>query len=102
MAPLLLRDTARQLEGFVAEGVATAIRRGELVETAPGPDLVLQISTLLYSSRQATRYEGSFRRLDRLFRATAELILRAYGTGARLPDWPAVRPLGTDIKSEPS
>lgn len=98
---LLLRNTTGQLEGFVAQGIATAVDRGELAETAPRPDLVLHVSTLLYSSRQATRYEGSFERLDRLFRATADLILRAYGTGAGWPEWPAPSPAAKNTGPKP-
>ncbi len=74
--------TLREMDGFVEAGFVHAIRRGELAADAPVQALVLQVSSLLHTSRHTTRLEGSFRRLDELLKWTYEVIHLAYGSGS--------------------
>ena len=74
-----LRTTAHRLEHLIGEGVRTAVERGELRPRTPVDDVILQLANALYSSRQATRFDGSFERLDRLLHATVVTIRLAYG-----------------------
>ena len=88
----MIRETARRLDACIDRGVQIAIET-ELLQDTPRSDLVLHISTVLYSSRQVTRYRGNFERLDDLMRSTSELIHLAYGRHpSSRRSWPAVRP----------
>ena len=83
-----LRTTLREMDSFVETGFTLAMQRGELSPKAPLRALVLQISSLLHTSRHTTRFEGSFRRLDELLQWTFEVIQIAYGTGGPAQVWP--------------
>lgn len=83
-----LRSTLEDIDSYIDTGIGYAIARGEISGEAPRQALVLQISTLLHASRQITRFEGSFHRLDDLLRWTYEVIQRAYGSGGPVPEWP--------------
>ncbi len=80
--------TLREMDGFIEAGFACAIRRGELAADAPVQALVLQVSSLLHTSRHTTRLDGSFRRLDELLKWTFEVTHLAYGAGAEPRAWP--------------
>lgn len=79
----------RQIDADVEKGVAIAVERGDLSSETPQRDVMLQITCVLYSSRQMTRYDGKFDRLDTLFRATIDSVERAYGASSLSGPWPA-------------
>jgi AcrR family transcriptional regulator len=83
-----LRTSLEDIDSYIDIGIGHAIAAGEIAPDAPRHALVLQISSLLHASRQITRFEGSFRRLDDLLRWTFEVIHRAYGNAAPIPAWP--------------
>ena len=87
-----IRLTLEEMDAFIEAGIVLAIQRGELSEDAPAHELVLQISSLLHTSRHIIRFEGSFQRLDDLLRWTFDVITRAYGARARHRPWPQVEP----------
>lgn len=86
----MLADTLNDMDSFVAAGIRLAVETGELSADTPQPALVLQISSLLHTSRNITRFEGSFQRLDELLQWTYEVIQRAYGTGRAGRPWPPI------------
>jgi len=83
-----IRTTLEDMDRFIDTGIGRAIRSGELSAETPRHALVLQISSLLHTSRHIIRFDGSFQRLDDLFQWTFEVIGRAYGIAWRKPDWP--------------
>ena len=83
-----LRVSLEDIDSYIDIGIGHAIACGEISVDAPRHALVLQISLLLHASRQITRFEGSFCRLDDLLRWTFEVIQRAYGGKASAPPWP--------------
>ena len=92
----MIRETARRLDTCIDRGVQIAIDT-ELRHDTPRADLVLQISTVLYSSRQVTRYRGSFERLDDLMRSTFDTIYLAYGRPpSNRRSWPVMAPPDKD------
>ncbi len=93
-----IRASLQSMEGFIGAGIDMAMRRGELSGEAPRHALVMQISSLLHTSRHITRIDGSFTRLDELLRWTFEVIRQAYGRqaydpGAPIPPWPEPEPM---------
>jgi AcrR family transcriptional regulator len=85
----ILRATMDDMDSFVAVGIDLAVERGELSIDTPRNALVLQVSSLLHTSRNITRFAGSFKRLDDLLKWTFEVIQRAYGTKAMDVVWPS-------------
>ncbi len=85
-----LATTMVTMNSFIETGIDMAVRHGELVPDTPKHALVMQISSLLHTSRHTTRIEGSFDRLDELLRWTLDVIQRAYGTGTPTGAWPSV------------
>jgi len=75
-----LAATLTTMDGLIGAGIDIAVRHGELSTVIPKHALVLQISSLLHTSRHLTRIEGNFERLDELLKWTLDVILRAYGT----------------------
>ena len=90
-----IRATLAEMDRFIETGIDLAVRCGELSDQAPRHALVLQISSLLHTSRQITRIEGNFARLDELLKWTFDVIQRAYGSSAVNRAWPAVEPTGS-------
>lgn len=90
----ILRETSRGLDRCLEEGISISIRRGELGADTPIADTRLQVSSVLYSSRQVTRYGGTFDRLDDLLRTTYTVIRLAYGDRERPVEWPRFRSPG--------
>jgi AcrR family transcriptional regulator len=91
-----IRVTLEEMDAFIQAGICLAIQEGELSNDAPAHELVLQMSSLLHTSRHIIRFEGSFQRLDDLLRWTFEVMMRAYGSKAGHVDWPNItarRPL---------
>ena len=86
-----IRVSLQSMESFIDAGIDMAIRRGGLSGEAPRHALVMQISSLLHTSRHITRINGSFNRLDELLKWTFEVIQQAYGTGAPTPPWPKLK-----------
>lgn len=85
-----IRLTLEDMDRFIETGVEEAIRQAELSPDTPRYALVLQISSLLHTSRQIIRFEGSFQRLDDLLRWTFEVIVKAYGSRSAGAVWPRV------------
>ena len=83
-----IRTTLEDMDRFIDAGICQAIQEGELSTETPRHALVLQISSLLHTSRHIIRFEGSFQRLDDLFQWTYDVIDRAYGIAAPNPVWP--------------
>jgi len=85
-----IRQSLEEMDAFIETGIVLAIQQGELSADAPTHELVLQISSLLHTSRHIIRFEGTFQRLDDLLRWTFEVIMRAYGAATERPHWPRV------------
>lgn len=85
-----IRSTLRNMDAFIEAGMLSSIQRGELSADAPVQALVLQVSSLLHTSRNTTRLEGSFRRLDELLKWTFEVMHLAYGTATPIQKWPSL------------
>jgi|HubBroStandDraft_2_1064218.scaffolds.fasta_scaffold503161_1 AcrR family transcriptional regulator len=83
-----IRMTLEDMDRFINTGIGRAIHNGELSTETPRHALVLQISSLLHTSRHIIRFDGNFQRLDDLFQWTFEVIGRAYGVAWHKPDWP--------------
>ncbi len=88
----IIGTTQDDMDGYIGLGIRQAIERGELSEDSPEHALVLQISSLLHTSRYITRLDGGFQRLDQLLQWTFDVIQRAYGTVALHRSWPASQP----------
>jgi AcrR family transcriptional regulator len=86
-----IRLSLEEMDSFIGTGIMLAIRQGALSAETPVHELVLQISSLLHTSRQIIRFEGTFQRLDDLLRWTLEVIVRAYGAPGAYERWPAVQ-----------
>ena len=86
----MLRSTLDEMDSLIADGVSRAVARGELSQDAPKAALVLQISSLLHTSRNLTRLEGSFERLDDLLHWTLAVIRKAYGRDPAPLRWPPI------------
>ena len=80
--------TLEDMDAYIRVGIRLAIKRGELVRDVPEHALVLQVSSLLHTSRYITRLDGGFQRLDQLLQWTFEVIQRAYGAGMPFGSWP--------------
>ncbi len=83
-----IRQTLEVMDAYIETGLMQAIRRGELSAEIPRHALVLQISSLLHTSRQIIRFEGRFQRLDDLLRWTYYVIVTNYGFGRAPSPWP--------------
>ena len=85
--------TLSKMDSLIGVGIDFAVRCGELSSDVPRHALVLQISSLLHTSRHLTRIEGNFERLDELLRWTLDVVMRAYGSDRAGRAWPpAVAP----------
>ena len=87
-----IRTTLEEMDRFIDAGIDRAIRQGELLPDTPRHALVLQISSLLHTSRYVIRFEGSFQRLDDLFKWTFDVIGKAYGVTPVQVVWPRLTP----------
>ncbi|HVZ06722.1 TetR/AcrR family transcriptional regulator [Rhodopila sp.] len=86
-----IRTTLEDMDRYIDAGIGRAIGDGELSTATPRHALVLQISSLLHTSRHIIRFEGSFQRLDDLFQWTYEVIRAAYSTAPPpAAVWPAL------------
>lgn len=88
----IIGTTLEDMDAYIRFGIRLAIEQGELSRDSPEPALVLQISSLLHTSRYITRLGGGFHRLDQLLQWTFEVIQRAYGTRALNGSWPSDLP----------
>lgn len=87
---LRLAATLTTMDSLIETGIDIAVRHGELFPELPKHALVLQISSLVHTSRHLTRIEGNFERLDELLRWTLDVIIRTYGTTKASHAWPPV------------
>jgi TetR/AcrR family transcriptional repressor of nem operon len=85
-----LARTLTTMDALIETGIDLAVRHGELSPQVPKHALVLQISSLIHTSRHLTRIEGNFERLDELLRWTLDVIRRAYGSQKPARAWPPV------------
>ena len=85
-----IRLTLEEMDGFIEAGIALAIQQGELSPDTPRHPVVMQISSLLHTSRQIIRFEGKFQRLDDLLWWTFEVVARAYGDTQANFVWPSI------------
>jgi AcrR family transcriptional regulator len=74
-----LARTLTTMDALIETGIDIAVRHGELSADVPKHVLVLQISSLIHTSRHLTRIEGNFERLDELLRWTLDVMLHVYG-----------------------
>lgn len=80
-----LRRFARELAGFVTNGIESGIRRGELVKNAPIRDIVIQLVSIANSAGPITQDAGSFQRLEELYTAFLYTVQAAYGRQKMTP-----------------
>jgi AcrR family transcriptional regulator len=85
-----IRTTLEDMDRFIDAGIRQAVEDGELLAETPRHALVLQISSLLHTSRHIIRFESSFQRLDDLFQWTFHVIGKAYGTAPHTIVWPTL------------
>lgn len=88
----IIGTTLDDMDAYIGIGIRLAIERGELSREVSEHALVLQISSLLHTSRYITRLDGGFQRLDQLLQWTFDVTQRAYGTGAVNGSWPSELP----------
>ena len=89
---LCLARTLATMDALIETGIDIAVRHGDLSADVPKHVLVLQISSLIHTSRHLTRIEGNFERLDELLRWTLDVMMRAYGAKKAGGTWPSVAP----------
>lgn len=81
-----LRRFARELAAYIEEAVAAAIHTGELAETTPVADVVVQVVSIANSAGPITQDAGNFERLDALYDAFLRTTQAAYGARAAGPE----------------
>ncbi len=74
-----VRRFAAELAGAVHQGVANAVRGGELSDATPVEDVVLQLVSIVNCAGPITQDAASFDRLEQLYRAFLRTTLVAYG-----------------------
>ena len=84
----MLRTTLDDMDAYIKRGIDLAVAAGELGPATPKRSLMLQISSLLHTSLNLTRFDGSFGRLDELLRWTLDVTLCAYGPAGAEGHWP--------------
>ena len=75
----VLKKFGADLHGYVVTAVETAIRRGELVASAPVEDIAIQIVAIMDSAGHISQNAGSFARLEQLYYAFGRVVMHAYG-----------------------
>ncbi|MEZ5936046.1 MAG: TetR/AcrR family transcriptional regulator [Alphaproteobacteria bacterium] len=80
-----LRSFTEAIETYIEDAVEQAVDRGELIATAPAPDIAVQLIAIVDSAGSITQDGGSFDRLERLYTAYLRIIDHAYGSPTAKP-----------------
>jgi AcrR family transcriptional regulator len=74
-----LKEFGVELHAMISEAVAAAKGQGELAPDTPVDDVALQLSNIVNIAGPITQDAGGFERLERLYRAFANVVAYAYG-----------------------